>query len=112
MKAANLGVRFLLELAMLTALAYVGWRLPDATWQRVVLAVLLPGGAVILWGRYVSPKAPQRLTDPARLALEAVLFSGATGGLALAGRPAAALALAASYALNTALAFRWRQRAS
>lgn len=44
MKAANLGVRFLLELCALTALAVWGWQVSD----RVVVSVLLAIAAPLL----------------------------------------------------------------
>lgn len=111
MQVLNLAVRFLLELAMLAALAYAGWQLPDQTAAQIVLAVLLPLGAAAVWGRWIAPKAARRLSDPSKLAVELLLFLVTAGGLALSDRPLWGLALAAAYAANTALMFAWRQRA-
>lgn len=83
-------VRFLLELALLAALAVAG--AARAWW----LALLLPLAAVVLWGRFVAPKAPARLQDPARLLVELTLFLAAGVALALAGHPAAGMALTVS----------------
>ena len=111
MKAANLGVRFLLELCMLAAWAVVGWHLGGAVVVRVLVAVLLPALAATVWGLWVAPRARRRLEDPARFAVEAVLFAGASVGLAVDGWPLWGGLLAAAYAVNVALGFAWHQRA-
>ena len=33
--------------------------------------------AAAIWGRFVSPKAPNRLKDPVRVAVEIIFFGGA-----------------------------------
>ena len=71
---------------MLTALAYVGWRLAgDHQAVGIMLAVVLVGIASAAWGRWVAPKAPERLDDPARLLVELVLFGTAVVGLLVVG---------------------------
>jgi hypothetical protein len=110
MRAANLGVRFLLELCLLAALAVVGWWLGGPRVLQVLLAVLLPAVAASLWGLWVAPRASGRLADPARFGVEAVLFAVASVGLVLAGHPFLGGLLAAAYAVNVALGFAWHQR--
>lgn len=95
-------VRFLAELAMLVALAYVGWRLAAGNQALgIVLAVLLVGLAASVWGRWVAPRSGARLQDPPRLAVEVALFGAAVVGLAVVGAWPAAVALAAAYAVST-----------
>jgi hypothetical protein len=110
-KAANLGVRFLLELCLLAAWAVIGWHLGGQVVVCVLLAVVLPALAATAWGLWVAPRATRRLDDPARFAVEAVLFAGAAIGLAVAGWPLWGGLLAAAYAVNVALGFAWHQRA-
>ena len=81
-------VRFLLELALLAAL----WTVGDEV--GLVAAIALPLAAAVLWGALVAPKAARRLADPARLALELVLFAATGAGLAATGRPVAGAVLA------------------
>jgi hypothetical protein len=109
-RAANLGVRFLLELCLLAALAVVGWRLAGPVALQALLAVLLPIVAATLWGLWVAPRASRRLADPARLGVEAGLFAVASAGLVAVGHPQPGGLLAAAYALNVALGFAWHQR--
>ncbi len=76
-----LTLRFLLELALLAAWAVVGWHLPDATWQQVVVAAALPIASATLWGVFLSPKAKVELPLSVRLAMELALFAGASTAL-------------------------------
>lgn len=72
--AALLLLRFVAELAMLGALAWGGWHLTDTTALSVAAAVLLPVAAALVWGRWVAPRSAHRLRDPARAAVELLLF--------------------------------------
>jgi len=96
-KAANLAVRFFLELAALAALAYWGW---GVTW---LLAVAAPAAWIVLWATFGSPKAKVQLSTAARIVFEAVVFGGAAGALWAAGQPVWALVLFAAWAANRAI---------
>jgi hypothetical protein len=78
-------LRFAAELGMLASLGYGGWHLVDQTVLSVLMAVALPLAAAVAWGRWIAPRAPRRLTDPAKLLVEVVLFTVAAGLLVLAG---------------------------
>jgi hypothetical protein len=92
-------VRFAAELGMLTALGYGGWHLVDQTALSVVLAVALPLAAAVVWGRWIAPRAAPRLSDPAKLVVEVVLFAAAAVVLVLAGPNPLAVVLASGLAL-------------
>jgi membrane protein YdbS with pleckstrin-like domain len=85
LRAASAGLRFLLELAALAAVAYWGVAVGDGLLQQVALAA----GAVVLltgvWGLFVAPKAVRRLGDPLRLVVELVVFGVAVGALVSVG---------------------------
>ena len=94
-------VRFLAELGMLGSLAYVGWRIGSGNQAvGVVAAVLLVAVAASVWGRWIAPRASARLADPARLAVELVLFGAAVVGLAVLGAWTAAVVLGVAYAVS------------
>jgi len=93
-KAANLALRFFLELAALAALAYWGW---GVTW---VLAVAAPAAWIALWATFGSPKAKVTLSTPQRIGFEAVVFGAAAGALWAAGQPVWAVVLFAAWAAN------------
>jgi hypothetical protein len=107
--AANLGLRFFLELALLVAVGYWGFSEFDG-----VVSVLAGLGApllvAVLWGTFMSPKAARPVRDPARIALEVVLFGAGVAALAAAERTTLAIVLAALVVLHLGLTFPLRQR--
>jgi hypothetical protein len=73
-RSAVLLVRFLLELVLLAAVAAWGWQATASTIGGIALAVAAVVVTASVWGLWVAPKAWRRLADPARLALEVVIF--------------------------------------
>lgn len=104
MKAANLGLRFLLELCLLAALAYVGLQV------NVVLAVVFHVVAAVVWGMFVSPKARYRLGTGAWVGLQIVLFGCAVVGLIAAGSVVLGVVFGVVVAANLSLVLFWHQR--
>ena len=96
MKAANLALRFFLELAAIAALAYWGW---GVTW---VLAIAAPAVWIALWATFGSPKARVKLSTPWRIVFEAVVFAAAAAALWAAGQGVWAVVLFAAWAANRA----------
>jgi hypothetical protein len=109
LRPANDGLRFLLELSALAAVAYWGWSEHGGVW-RWVLVVAAPLAIALLWGRFVAPKAKVRVGDPSKLLLEVLVFGGAAVALADAGQPVLAIALAAAALLHLVLTFALDQR--
>jgi hypothetical protein len=103
-KPANLGLRFLLELCLLAALAYVGLQV------NVVLAVVFPVVAAVLWGMFVSPKARYPLPLAAWVGLQVLLFGCAVIGLIAVGSAVLGVVLGVAFAANLALVLFWHQR--
>ena len=87
------------ELVLLGALALAGARLGS-----VPLAVALPVGSTLVWGRWLAPRAPRRLQHPGRLGLELVLVVVAAGLLARSGARGAALVVLVAVGLVLTLA--------
>lgn len=104
MKEANLALRFLLELCLLAALAFVGLQV------SVVLAVLAPMAAAVVWGLFVSPKARFPLSLELWLAVQAVLFGAAVVGLIAVGKVLLGVVFGVLVVANLALVLFWRQR--
>jgi hypothetical protein len=73
--AVLLGLAFVAEVAMLVGLAWAGWSMSDSTFRSWVLAVALPSLAAVVWGTWLSPKAPRRLPTLHRWAVKVTLFS-------------------------------------
>jgi hypothetical protein len=104
MQAIASTLRFLLELGLLAAVVYwgivtqpgvLGW----ATGAAALAVVSL------IWGIFISPRAPRRLRGVARLIPELVLFGlGALAlALAAAGRPTIGLALFVAFVIDRLL---------
>jgi hypothetical protein len=102
-KEANLGLRFALELCLLAALAYVGLQV------SVVLAVVAPVVAAIVWGLFVSPKARYPLSRTPWITVQFVLFGAAVVGLIVAGSVVLGTVFAVAVVVNLALVLFWHQ---
>jgi hypothetical protein len=84
-RALVLTVRFGTELALLAVLAVAGASASAPLAVRVILAVIGPVLAAVLWGLMIGPRARRRPSDPLRITIEIVLFLVAAALLALAG---------------------------
>jgi hypothetical protein len=102
MLAANLGIRFLIELAALVALGVFGAHVGGGGLGSIVLAAGLPLVGAILWGAFASPKAA--IDVPAlKIATEVLVLGGAAVALAVVGSAALGAAFAGVVLVNAAL---------
>jgi len=108
-RAANLVLRFLLELAALAALGYWGGTIPATTAVRAALAVALPVAAATFWGAFVAPRARVVLPTGVRMTLGLLVFAVAAAALADRGHGRLALGFAALALVNVALMLAWQQ---
>ncbi len=108
MLAANLAIRFLIELCALAALCYWGFATGDGTLASLALGLGAPALAVLAWGGFV---APNRMVTSAPLALrmaaEIAVIGAATVGLYAAGSHTLGIALAVVWAVNKAILSIW-----
>lgn len=108
-RAVNLTVAFLLELAMLTAFALWGFGLDTSLAVRLLVGLGLPLLAVALWGAVLAPRASRRLPMPWIVLAKAALFAAATAALLASAHPVAALLFAATATISLGLAVLLRQ---
>jgi hypothetical protein len=101
LKAANLAVKFVLELFALGAFAYWGATAGNGV-GAVVLAIAAPLAAGILWGRLAAPRARHRLPLRQRVPFELTVFALAALAL-LTLSLAVALAFASLVIANSLL---------
>lgn len=92
---ANLTLRFLLELAALAGLGFLGY-LASFGWPRFLLAAALPLGAAAVWGTFAVPDDPSRSGNAPvpvagwlRLLIELAIFGLGIAGLATASKTVA-----------------------
>jgi len=100
-RAANLALKFVLELVALALLGIWGWRTGHGPWS-IVLAVLAPTALILVWGRFAAPRSPTRFAARARIPLEVSLFAIAAIAGCFAQLQAASLVFAVLVVLNAA----------
>ena len=93
MKALLLALRFLLELALLAALAVIGWNAFDSPILSTLAAASLVVVAAAAWGALLSPKRRLDLPLALRVVIELSLFIAAAAGLWATGYAGAAAVL-------------------
>ena len=99
-RGLNLGVAFLLELAVLFAVGYSGFTQSSGPVLRVVAGLGAPLLMAVLWGVLAAPKASLPLDGVADTAFRIAWFGVGAVAFWVAGRPIAALGLAGVYAVN------------
>ncbi|MEV7119581.1 YrdB family protein [Kitasatospora griseola] len=103
MTGVQLTLRLLLELASLVALAVGGYGLwgggPVAV--RVLIALVLPVAAAVLWGRYAAPRRPVRHSAVAWYGVQLLIWGGSVALLAVTGHASWATWLGALMIVNT-----------
>jgi hypothetical protein len=108
MRAANLLLKFLLELAAFAAFAYWGSGL-DGTAVSVAAAIAAPLAAVLLWGVFAAPRSTRRLETALRIPFELGVFALAAVALAAADQPVLAVAFASLVVVNSLVLTLYRQ---
>jgi len=105
-RAANLVVRFLLELSALAATAYWGFATASGVTQWV-LGLGAPALVAVVWGLFVSPKAKVELPRPAQFAIELLVFAGAALALVAAHQPVLGIVLGGLELVSGTLNYLW-----
>ncbi|MFF7542802.1 YrdB family protein [Streptomyces canus] len=107
MKAANLGVLFLVELGALAGAAYWGFTQDvGASW---LLGLAAPAVLVALWALFGSPRAKYKARGAGRVGFEVFWFGAGALALFAAGAHVWAFALAVVCVVSKTLAVAWSQ---
>ena len=102
-RGANLALRFLLDLG---ALGYWGFKTGGGLIAKIGLGIGAPLIAAVVWGTFLSPQAPVRLSGLLVLILQALVFGSAAAGLVATGHRTLALVFVV---INAALMYLWGQ---
>jgi hypothetical protein len=109
LKQLNLALRFGLELSLLAAVGYWGFRL-QASWpMKILLGIGLPVLVAIAWGLFVAPKATYALSGPLHLGVELGLLALGAGALFASGKPTLSWVYTIAVIANKTLLALWKQ---
>lgn len=109
MKALNLLIAFLLELALLAAFGFWGFHLGRSNVVHWLVGLGAPLVMAIVWGQIAAPRAEHRLEPTQLLIFKVVVFTLGAATLYAAGQKRLAIALEAVSLISLALAFVWKQ---
>jgi hypothetical protein len=81
-ESLTLLVRFLLELSMLGALGYWGFKTGDGAATKALLGLGAPLAVAAVWGMFIAPKATVDVPTPVWIGLQVIVFGAAALALA------------------------------
>ncbi len=94
---------------MLAAFAYWGFTAGSNLAEKLVFGLGAPLVAATIWGLFMAPKSPRRLSPGWYSVVDLVLFGLSILAVCAAGLPVAALVYACIYAFNRILMLVWKQ---
>ena len=109
LKMLNLAVRFLLELCMLVAVGYWGFKTQSSWFMRIIFGIGLPVLIAVLWGTFLAPKATRPLSGASFLTLELILISTGAFALFSSGKPTLGWIYTIILIVNKILLIVWKQ---
>jgi hypothetical protein len=109
LKLLNLALRFLLELCMLAAVGFWGFRTHQTWLLKILFGIGLPLLIAFLWGMFLAPRATRPLHGASFLTLELILFASGSLSLFAAGRPTLGWVYTIAVIVNKILLFVWKQ---
>ncbi|HEU0291564.1 MAG TPA: YrdB family protein [Anaerolineales bacterium] len=109
LKMLNLLVRFLLELCMLAAVGYWGFKTQSGWLMKVLFGIGLPVLIAVLWGLFLAPRATYPLMGASYLTLELILFASGAVTLFASGKPTLGWPYTIILIVNKILLVLWKQ---
>lgn len=108
LKLLNLALRFLLELCMLAAVGYWGFKSQSGLPMKFLFGIGLPVLIAVLWGMFLAPRATRPLRGASFLALELVLFASGAVALFASGKPTLGWIYTITLVVNKILLTVWK----
>jgi hypothetical protein len=109
LKGLNLLVRFLLELCMLAAVGYWGFKTHSDWAMKIIFGIGLPILIAVLWGLFIAPRATYPLTGISYLVVELILLGSGALALFASGKPALGWVYTIIVVANKVLLVLWKQ---
>jgi hypothetical protein len=109
LKGLNAGVRFLLELCMLGAVGYWGFKTQSGWGMKILVGIGLPVLIAVIWGLFVAPKAVYPLGRLPHLVLGLVLLGSGAIALFTSGKSDLGWAYTIALVVSEILMIVWKQ---
>ena len=109
LKGINLSVRFLLELCLLAAVGYWGFKTGSGWVMKVLLGIGLPILIAVLWGLFVAPRAMYPLSGVPHLVLALILLGSGAVALFASGKSSLGWVYGIIVIVNQVLLILWKQ---
>src|SRR5512139_2614409 len=87
LKGINLGVRFLLELTMLAAVGYWGFKTHSSWGMKILFGIGLPLLIAVIWGYFMAPRSAHRLSGLPFTVMDIILLGSGAVALYASGQP-------------------------
>lgn len=109
LKGFNLLIRFLLELCLLAAVGYWGFKTHSGWAMKIVFGIGLPILIAVLWGLFIAPRAAYPLKGISYLAVELILLGSGAVALFASGKPNLGWIYTVILVINKVLLILWKQ---
>ncbi len=109
LKGINLGVRFLLELAMLAAVGYWGFKTHSSWAMKLLFGIGLPLLLAVIWGYFMAPRSTHRLSGIPFTVMDLILLGSGAAALYASGQVNLAWIYAAVLVVSEVLRLVWKQ---
>jgi hypothetical protein len=109
LKGTNLLVRFLLELGMLAAVGYWGFKTHSSWAMKILFGIGLPVLIAVIWGMFMAPKSEHRLSGVPFTVMDFVLLGSGAAALVASGHATLAWIYFALLIVSESLRLVWKQ---
>jgi hypothetical protein len=109
LKGINLGIRFLLELSMLAAVGYWGFKTHSGWPMKLLFGIGLPILLAMIWGYFMAPRSTHRLSGIPFTVMDIILLGSGAVALYASGQPTLAWIYAAVLVISEILRLVWKQ---
>ena len=109
LKGINLAVRFLLELCLLAAVGYWGFKTGSGWTLKILLGIGLPVLIAVVWGLFVAPRALYPLSSTSKLLLGLILLGSGAVALFASGKADLGWIYTLVLVVNEVLLIAWKQ---
>jgi hypothetical protein len=109
LKGINLAIRFLLELCMLAAVGYWGFKTHSSWTLKILFGIGLPILIAVIWGYFMAPRSTHRLSGIPFTVMDIILLGSGAVALYVSGQITLAWIYAVVLIMSEILRLVWKQ---